>query len=227
MSLLPDVPIESFRPNQSPQNYYAVDLLPQLDVSQTDYHDVSVVNWYSYSPNAITCYGHHGQTTVFTQSPSIDISPSPLPSTRSRHISRLPIDRVARPAIGDLSWWWNYFHSHPVNPNKLKGLRHQWRFFFFIIKNRYLSLILPWLEWTRRLEVEKSERDVTSSPRCASCVGITGRKRKEWRPREYIHTRMNVHEKRRGKGETQWKKMHFTLYIQRQTLHSKIQTNEK
>jgi len=32
---------------------------------------------------------------------------------------------------------------------------------------------------------------------------LTGGERKEWRPREYVHTRMDVHENRRGKGETQ------------------------
>ncbi len=79
----------------------------------------------------------------------------------------------------------------------------------------------------RRLELERSERDVTSSSRCASCIGITGRKSKGWRPREYIHTRMNVHERCQGKGETQWK-MHFTLFSGKRFIQKfKLMKNNK
>jgi hypothetical protein len=69
---------------------------------------------------------------------------------------------------------------------------------------------------------------VTSSSRCGSSVGISGRKRKEWRSREYIHTRMNVHERRRGKGETQRKKMHFTLFNSKRSIEKfKLMENNK
>jgi hypothetical protein len=77
----------------------AVDLLPQLDVSQTDYRDVSIGNCYSYSKNAITCYGHHGQTMVFTQSPWVDISPPPLQQDQDTFHDCRPIEWHGQPSV--------------------------------------------------------------------------------------------------------------------------------
>ncbi|XP_046646365.1 uncharacterized protein LOC124336627 [Daphnia pulicaria] len=116
---LPDVPIESIRPNQFPQNHEAVDLLPQLDdVSQTDYRDVSIGNCYSYSTNAITCYGHHGQTMVFTQSPSVDISPPPLKQDKDTFHDCRPIEWHGQPSVTCLGDETTFIHS-PYNRNSV------------------------------------------------------------------------------------------------------------
>ena len=117
MSLLPDVPIESIRPNRSPQNH-AVDLSSQLDVSQTDYRDISIGNCYSYSTNAITCYGHHEQTMVFTQSPSVDISPPPLQQVQDTFHDCRPIEWHGRPSVTCLGDETTFIHS-PYNRNSV------------------------------------------------------------------------------------------------------------
>ena len=63
---------------------------------------------------------------------------------------------------------------------------------------------------TGRLADERTER--VNGDVITMCVGrITGREGKEWRPREYVHTRMSVHEKPSGLRRNKMGKIHFTL----------------
>jgi hypothetical protein len=97
VSLLSDVPIKSSRPQF--QQDQVVDLSPQLGVPPTAYRNVSAGNCYSHSTDTLVCYGHHGRTTLFAQSPSDDESPPPLRQDQNTFRDCRSIEWHGRPSV--------------------------------------------------------------------------------------------------------------------------------
>jgi hypothetical protein len=97
VSLLSDVPITSSRPQF--QQDQVVDLSPQLGVPPTAYRNVSAGNCYSHSTDTLVCYGHHGRTTLFAQSPSDDESPPPLRQDQNTFRDCRSIEWHGRPSV--------------------------------------------------------------------------------------------------------------------------------
>jgi hypothetical protein len=99
-----------------------VELSSQLYSGRKDYRDAVMGNCYSFSSDTdcfddtVVCYGHRGQTKVFSHSPSIDTCPPPLQQDQDTYHDCRPIEWHGQPSVTCRGDETTFIHT-PYNTN--------------------------------------------------------------------------------------------------------------
>ncbi|EFX70311.1 hypothetical protein DAPPUDRAFT_300516 [Daphnia pulex] len=99
-----------------------VELSSQLYSGRKNYRDAAMGNCYSFSSDTdcfddtIVCYGHRGQTKVFSHSPSIDTCPPPLQQDQDTYRDCRPIEWHGQPSVTCRGDETTFIHT-PYNTN--------------------------------------------------------------------------------------------------------------